>query len=224
MPVMTAPDDAIDVPPRRVVLFHAPRSRSSGTLALLEELGAEHEVELLDLTRNEQREARYLNVNPMGKVPAILHNGVLVTEQVAITIHLADLYPEAGLAPAIGEPLRGAWLRWIAFYGSTFEPAMVDRALGRDGGNASTSPYGGDADAVVAVLAAQLGDGPWLLGSRYTAADVLWGSALGWMLRFGVVASTPAFEAYAARVAARDGVQRALARDAQWIGARKTAG
>ena len=113
---------------RHVTLFHSPNTRSTGVLILLEELGADYELNLVDMKANEQRAAAYLAINPMGKVPAILHRGALVTEQVAIFLYLADLYPEAGLAPPIGDALRGPYLRWMVFYGSCFEPAVVDRA------------------------------------------------------------------------------------------------
>ena len=110
----------------------------------------------------EQRGPDYLAVNPMGKVPAVMHGEALVTEQVAVYIYLADLFPEAGLAPAIGDPDRGPYLRWLAFYGSSFEPAAVDRALKRDGGGAAMSPYGGDFDTVLNTIVGQLRKGPIL--------------------------------------------------------------
>ena len=112
---------------RHVTLFHSPNSRSGSALVLLEELGADYELKVLNLKTGEQRQPAYLAVNPMGKVPAIRHGDAVVTEQVAVYLYLADLYPEAGLAPAIGDPLRGPYLRWMAFYGSSFEPALMDR-------------------------------------------------------------------------------------------------
>ena len=80
----------------------------------------------------EQRGAAYLAINPMGKVPAVLHGDALVTEQGAVYTYLADLFPQAGLAPTLGDPLRGPYLRWMFFYGSSFEPAVVDRSMKRD--------------------------------------------------------------------------------------------
>ena len=93
--------------PRHVTLFHAAQSRSGGVLALLEEIGADYELSVLDLRHGEQRKDGYLAVNPMGKVPAIVHDGALVSEQGAVYAYLGDLYPEAGITPAIGDPLRG---------------------------------------------------------------------------------------------------------------------
>jgi glutathione S-transferase len=97
-------------------------------LILLEEIGAPYQLHVLNMKTDEQRRPEYLAINPMGKVPALKHDGALITEQVAIFLYLADLFPEAGLAPPIGDPLRGPYLRWMVFYGSCFEPAVVDRA------------------------------------------------------------------------------------------------
>lgn len=130
-----------------------------------------------------------------------------MTEQVAIYLYLADQFPEAGLAPAIGDPLRGPYLRWLAFYGSSFEPAAVDRALKREPGPAAMSPYG-DFDTVIDTVARQLATGPHLLGERFTAADVLWGTALDWMITFNIVPPRPEFTGYVQRFKARPAVVR----------------
>ena len=96
---------------RKIIFYHSPQSRSAGTLFLLEELGADYELRTLNLQKNESRQSEYLGVNPMGKVPAIVHDGALVTEQGAVYTYLADLYLEAGITPAIGDPLPGPYLR-----------------------------------------------------------------------------------------------------------------
>ena len=199
---------------RQVTLFHSPNTRSTGALVLLEELGADYALHVLNMKAGEQRRPAYLAVNPMGKVPAILHGGALVTEQVAVFIYLADLYPEAGLAPAIGDPLRGPYLRWLAFYGSCFEPAVVDRAMKRQPAPASTAPYG-DYDTMLKTLTDQLAVGPYLLGERFSAADVLWGTALTWTTMFKLVPELPVITDYMARMNARPAVARARAKDAE---------
>ncbi|TDH64150.1 glutathione S-transferase family protein [Dankookia rubra] len=206
----------------QITLFHSPNTRSSGTLVLLEELGAPYALQVLDMKAGENRQPAYLAVNPMGKVPAILDDGALVTEQVAVFIHLADRFPEAGLAPPLGDPLRGPYLRWMAFYAGSFEPAVVDRASGRPDLDPRMSPYG-SYDTVMETLRAQLVPGPWLLGERFTAADVLWGGALAWTMMFGVVPKLPEFTAYSARVTARPAVQRVRERDAALAAAQDTA-
>jgi glutathione S-transferase len=199
---------------RRVTFFHAPNSRSTGTLILLDELGAEYDLHLLNLKTGQQRLPEYLSINPMGKVPAIRHGDELVTEQAAVYMYLAELYPEAALAPAIGDPLRGPYLRWMVYYGSSFEPALVDRALKREPAPQAMSPYG-DFDTVYNTLAAQLEKGPYLLGERFTAADVLWGAALAWTTSFGLLTPPPAMKDYIERINARPAFVRMRARDAE---------
>jgi glutathione S-transferase len=146
-------------------------------------------------------------------VPAISHLGEVVTEQGAIFIYLADLYADQGLAPQMGDPLRGPYLRWLYFYGSSFEPAVVDRAQKREPVPPSTCPYG-DFDTMFKTLNDQLAKGPYLLGETYTAADVLWGSALRWTTQFGLLPLTPEVTGYIERVTSRPAFARAQARDA----------
>jgi glutathione S-transferase len=203
---------------RHVTLFHAPQSRSGGALVLLEELGADYELHVLDLKKGEQRQPAYLAINPMGKVPAIRHEGALVTEQGAVYAYLADLYPEAGITPAIGDALRGPYLRWLFYYGSSFEPALIDRSLKREPAPASTSPYG-DYETMLKTLTDQLGKGLYLLGDRFTAADVLWGSALRWTTMFKLVAETPVVVDYIGRVTSRPAFARAAKIDADLVAA-----
>jgi glutathione S-transferase len=197
-----------------LTLFHAPNSRSGAARILLEELGAPYDLHVLNLKKNEQRAPEYLAINPMGKVPAIRHGDALVTEQPAVFIYLADLFPEAGLAPALGDPLRGPYLRWLAFYGSSFEPAINDLAMKREPAPPMMCPYG-DYDTMLATLTGQLRAGPYLLGERFSAADVLWGTALGWMTMFKLVPELPEIMAYIDRVSSRPAARRAAEADAQ---------
>jgi glutathione S-transferase len=199
---------------RRVTLYHCPRSRSSGVLNLLEELQADYELQVLDMAAGETRTPGYLAINPMGKVPALVHGDAVVTEQSAVYIYLADLYADRGLAPALHDPLRGPYLRWMAFYGGAFEPAVVDRAQQRESGGLQMSPYG-DYDTMIATLNAQLGGGAYMLGERFTALDVLWSNALGWTTQFGLVEVTPAMRDYLDRCMARPAFGVARERDAE---------
>lgn len=199
---------------RHVTLFHAPNTRSLGVLFLLEELGVDYELKVLNTKAGEQHQPEYLAVNPMGKVPALIHNGALVTEQVAIFLYLADLYPEAGLAPLTGDPLRGPYLRWLVYYAASFEPAVVDKAMKREPGLRAMSPYG-DFDTMLGTLTGQLAKGPYLLGEKLTAADVLWGTALTWSTRFGLVPELPVIESYMNRVNRRPAAVRAKQKDAE---------
>ncbi len=197
-----------------LTLFHSPRTRSTGIRVLLEELGAPYELHVLNRKASDTKGGQYRAVNPMGKVPAVRYGDAVVTEQVALTIFLADLFPAAGLAPATDDPLRGPYLRWIAFYGSCFEPAVVDRALQREPGPHAMSPYG-TYEAVMDALEGQLAPGPWLLGERFSAADVLWGMGLSWTMAFKVAPERPAFVALAERFKARPAYQRVTAWDGE---------
>ncbi len=199
---------------RALTFFHAPQTRSSGTLILLEELGVPYDLRLLNMKAGEQRQPPFLAINPMGKVPALKQGDALITEQVAIFIYLADLFPSAGLAPALDDDLRGPYLRWFAYYAACFEPAVVDRALKREPGPLAMSPYG-SFDTVFLTLTDQLKAGPYLLGQRFSAADLLWGVSLGWTTAFGLVPETPEIAAYMKAIQARPAVARATARDAE---------
>ncbi|WP_233840238.1 glutathione S-transferase [Dyella sp. 2HG41-7] len=201
---------------RKVIFYHAPNSRSGGTHALLEELGADYELRLVNLKSGEQRQPAYRAINPMGKVPAIRHGDALITEQPAVFLYLADLYADVGLAPAIDDPLRGPYLRWMVYYGSSFEPALVDQSLNRAPAPPSTSPYG-TWDDVLNTLHTQLANGSYMLGERFTAVDVLWGGALHWATMFHLVPETPTIRAYIERVITRPAMQRAAARDAEFV-------
>jgi glutathione S-transferase len=206
----------------KVTLYHSPNTRSSGVLTLLEELGAPYDLHVLDMKAGEQRQAAYLAVNPMGKVPAVTHGDALITEQVAIFLYLADLFSEAGLAPSLNDPLRGPYLRWMVYYASCFEPAVVDRALKREPGTPAMSPYG-DFDTMLDTLVAQLAKAPFLLGERFSAADVLWGGALAWTTMFKLVPERPEVTAYISRIGARPAVARARAKDAELAAAQEAA-
>jgi glutathione S-transferase len=199
---------------RHVTLFHNPQSRSRSIRILLEELNADYELHVVNLSAGEQRKPEYLAINPMGKVPALKHGDALVTEQAAILMYLADLYPEAKLAPPIGDPLRGPYLRWMVFYGSCFEPAVMDRSMKREPAPRGTSPYG-DFDTTLGTVTQQLAKGPWLLGETFTAADVLWGTALAWTVGFKLVPELPEIKAYIDRFSARPAVIRAREKDAE---------
>ena len=170
----------------------------------------------------EQRQPAYLAVNPMGKLPALRHGDALITEQVAIFLYLADLFSEAGLAPLIGDPLRGPYLRWMIFYAACFEPAVIDRSTQKDPAPLPMSPYG-DYDTMLKTLTDQLAQGPYLLGERFSAADVLWGGALTWTTMFKLVPELPVIMSYVQRAASRPAVARVKAKDAELTEAHEAA-
>ncbi len=199
---------------RQITLFHSPNTRSSGALILLQELNAEYDLHVLNMKENEQRGFEYLSINPMGKVPAVKHGDVLITEQVAIFLYLADLYPEAKLAPDIGDSFRGSYLRWMVFYGSCFEPAIIDRAQKREPAPPAMSPYG-DYDTMLNTLTEQLSKGEYFLGDQFTALDVLWGTALTWITMFELVPALPVIQTYIDRLNVRPSVTWTREKDAQ---------
>jgi glutathione S-transferase len=203
---------------RQITLFHLPNSRSTGALMLLKELNAQYELHVLNVKINEQRGAEYLAINPMGKVPAIKHGDELITEQVAIFLYLADLYPEANLAPKIGDPLRGSYLRWMVYYGTCFEPAIVDRANKREPLSPLVSPYS-DFDTMLNILTAQLSQGDYFLGDKFTALDVLWGRAFTYVTMFEIVPLLPIIKTYIDRINARPATIWVKEKDAELVAA-----
>jgi glutathione S-transferase len=200
----------------RVTLYYAPQTRALAARILLEELGAPYDLHVLNMRAGEQRKPAYLAINPMGKVPAITHGGALVTEQAAIFIYLADLYPKAGLAPPVGSRLRGPYLRWLVYYGNCFEPALMDKSMNHAPAPPSQSPYG-DYDTMLGTLTAELRKGPYLLGEKFSAADVLWGTALAWTTMFKLVPELPEIMAYIGRIGSRPSVVKVRAEDAELV-------
>ncbi len=196
----------------RITLYYSPQSRATGARVLLEELGEPYDLDVLNMKAGEQRRPAYLAINPLGKVPAIRHGDALVTEQVAVFIYLADLFPQAGLTPALSDPRRGPYLRWIAYYGSAFEPALIDKSMKREAAPAQQSPYG-DYDTMMATMESQLARGPYLFGEQITAADILWGIAFHWTMMFGLVPQKDVFVRYAERITSRPAFKRIWAAD-----------
>ncbi len=194
-------------------LYWAPRTRSLRALWLLEESGAPYERVRLDLSTGAHRTQEYRAINPMAKVPALGDGPVVVAESGAICAYVADAYPEAGLAPPIGDPARGRYLQWLFFSPGCIEPAYLTKSA-----NITVRPETagfGDFDRVFDVLDAAVQPGPWLLGERFSAADVLIGADLHFgMDIFKIVPERPALRAYVDRCLARPAFQRAKAIDA----------
>jgi glutathione S-transferase len=189
-------------------LYWAPRSRSFTALWLMEETGKPYERVLTDITSGGQKTPEYLAINPMGKVPALQDGAATLAEAAAICAYVAERYPEAQLAPALGDPLRAKYLYWLFFAPGCIEPAMVQVATKIE--MSSIAAGWGDAQRVYDVLDRALEKGPWILGENFSAADVAIGSALNFSVRlFKMVPSRPSFDAYLARCMARPAFQRA---------------
>lgn len=191
----------------KLTLYGHPHSRASVVHCMLEELGEPYEYRLLDLQKGEQKAPAYLAVNPMGKVPALEDGDVIVTEVAAICCYLADAYPRAGLAPPIGDPLRGPYLKWLFFGPACIEPAMMERMFGWQVPRRGATGWG-DLDTVMDVVAAALTEGPYLLGAKFTAADVVIGSGLAWGMMFKGIPERPVFTSYVGRLSERPAWQR----------------
>jgi glutathione S-transferase len=200
----------------KLTLYHAAPSRSSVTLWMLEEIGEPYDVHLLSLTKGDNRNADYLAVNPMGKVPALKHGDVVITENAAICAYLADEFPRAKLNVPVGNPLRGVYLKWLFFGPSCIEPAMMDKAFPRKEEARRAALGYGDYDTVLDVVAKAVAKGPHILGEQFTAADVVIGSGLRFGMMFKLLPERPEFTAYVGRLAQRPALQRADAKDKEY--------
>jgi glutathione S-transferase len=189
-------------------LYWCPRTRSFTALWLMEETGQPYERVLTDISTGAQRNADYLKVNPMGKVPALQDGEATLAEAAAICAYVAERYPEAKLAPPVGDPLRAKYLYWLFFSPGCIEPAITQLATKLEMN--SVAAGWGDAQRVIDVLDTALQKGPWLLGENFSAADVMIGSGLNFGVRlFKMIPSRPSFDAYLARCMARPAFQRA---------------
>ena len=197
----------------KLTLYHAAPSRSSIVRWMLEEIGEPYELSVLSLMKGEQSAPGYLAVNPMGKVPALKHGDVIITEAAAICTYLADEFPQAKLNVPVGDPRRGPYLKWLFFSPACIEPAITDQAFPRrEQPSRGTLGYG-DFDTVMNVVAKGVEPGPYLIGEQFTAADVVVGSTLRWGLMFGLLPTRPEFMAYVGRLEQRPALQRATALD-----------
>jgi glutathione S-transferase len=199
----------------KLTLYHAAPSRSSIVRWMLEELGEPYDLHVLNLAKGEQHAPEHLAINPMGKVPALRHGDMVVTEAAAICAYLADEFPQARLNVPIGDPRRGAYLKWLFFAPSCIEPAITDRAFPRqEQPRRGTLGYG-DYDTVMDVVAEAVALGSYLMGEQFTAADVVVGSTLRWGMMFDLLRKRPEFVAYVSRLEQRPALQRATALDRQ---------
>lgn len=188
-----------------LTLYSNPMSRGRIARWMLEEVGQPYEVRYLDYGPD-MKAPDYLAVNPMGKVPALVHGDKVVTEYAAICAYLADAFPEAGLAPAE----RSAYYRWLFFGAGPFEAAVISNALGFEVPQERRGMVGfGSLETTLTALERALADSPYLAGDRFSAADVATGSQIGWGLRFGTIEPRPVLQAYWDRLSARPALQRA---------------
>ncbi len=178
----------------KLTLYYNPMSRGRIVHWMLEEIGVPYELKTLDLAKKEHKTPEYLKLNPMGKIPTLVHRGVVVTEAPAILAYLADAFPQAGLAPAVDSPERGTYYRWLFFAASCVEYALIDKTYPRvkapDAGHIGYGTY----EDTVNTLEKAVANG-FILG-KFSAVDVFIASQIGWTMRSGALEPRPAFEKY----------------------------
>lgn len=198
----------------RPILYHMPQTRGGTTLWMNEELGGVCEIKLINLRKGEGRTPAFLKINPMGKLPALQHKDAAVTEAAAICAYLADAFPEKRLAPAMSDPGRGVYYRWMFFAPSCIEPMMLDR-LGKVARENTTAAGHGDYERVMSSIDHALSNGPWILGGQFSAADVVMGSTLNFATMFGAIPKEGRIREYVERVNARPAFQAMMKKSAE---------
>jgi glutathione S-transferase len=202
-----------------LTLYHCPRTRSTAVLALLAAMKVLDRVELREVDihhfRTGMGEPDPANPHPEGKVPLLVHDGVAIRERAAILLYLTDLFPGAGLGVPVGDPLRGRYLSWLAWYAGVMEPVLILEAAKLD--HPFLSATFRDAVAVRARLGEALAAGPWLVGDRYTAADLLCASPFVWFPDLDP--GSPEVADWVARCSAHPGLAAARDWDTQALAA-----
>lgn len=196
-----------------IILYTNPMSRGRIAHLMLEELQVPYRLELVDFDR--AKSPVFLALNPMGKVPTIVHRGVVVTEAAAVCTYLADAFPRAGLAPALDDPRRGTYLRWLFFAAGCGEPALLDKASPRQNPPPRRAIGYGSYNDVLDGLERAIQPGPWILGESFSAADVYVGSLIGWGLMSEGLEPRPSFLEYNARFEQRPAMKRVNQRCAE---------
>ena len=195
-----------------IVLHHHPYSRAATVVWMLEEVGVPYELRFVDILKGAQKAPDFLALNPMGKLPTLVDGDLVVTETAAIGLYLADRYAAGRLAPALDDPARGTYLRWSLFAPSVVEPGAMAKLQGWDfkPGQAGWGSY----ESMITAMESAVAGREYLLGDRFTMADVVFGATLRYMLRFKMMEPTPTLAAYAERLGARPALVRADARNA----------
>jgi glutathione S-transferase len=208
----------------KLIFYTNPMSRGRIVRWMLEETGCDYETVLLDYGTTMKGDD-YRAVNPMGKVPAIRHGDVVVTEAAAICAYLADAFLGAGLAPPPGDPKRAPYYRWMFFAAGPVEAVITGKALGllAPEDKKMMAGYGSFEETIDALEGAVSGPGPYICGEQFTAADVYVGASIGWGTQFGIIPKRDAFSAYLARITERPSYKRAVGIDDTLIAEQKAA-
>jgi glutathione S-transferase len=199
----------------QLVFYTNPMSRGQTVRWMLEEVGVPYETQILGYGTS-MKEEPYLSVNPMGKVPAIVHNGKVVTEVAAICCYLADAFPDAGLAPPTDQ--RADYYRWIFFTSGPIEAAFSNKSVGCEPEPEKQRMFGyGNYDLAIGTLEKALTGRTYIAGDRFTAADVFVGANVNFMLQFNLLEPRPVFTDYAGRMSERGAYRRAQEIDGKLI-------
>ncbi|WP_050726800.1 glutathione S-transferase family protein [Vulgatibacter incomptus] len=194
-----------------IVLYHHPYTRAANVVWMLEEVGAPYELHFVDAKAGGQKAPEILALNSMGKLPILVDGGAVVTESAAIGLYLADRYSLGELAPRTDDPARATYLRWSLFAPSVVEPGSMAK---REGWSFNEGAAGwGNHDAMLEAVRSALRDRSYILGDRFSMADVIFGGTIRYMLGFGLLAPEPIFESYVARLNERPALKRAEARN-----------
>lgn len=200
--------------PRGITLYHSPASRAFTAYWMLEELGVPFKIKTIDIRKGEQKAAAYLKLNPAGKVPTLTDGPVVVSENPAIAIYLADRYGYGTLAPRIEDPDRGPYLKWMVFSTAVVDPVATlhQKKIDLPGFDFSFGAF----EDMVQVLTGVLRDRQYLLGDRFSGADVVLGGTLSRLLYMKVLPEAPELLDYNDRLTQRAAFHRAA--DATWPG------
>jgi glutathione S-transferase len=200
-----------------LTFFHNPISRGRIAHWMLEEVGAPYETNLLRFDRGEHKTPQYLAINPMGKIPTIKHRDTVITEAAAICAYLADAFPASQLAPPVDSPQRGTYYRWLFFGAGCVEPALVDHLFKRPPPDRPGALGYGSYEDTLNTLEKALAPGPFLLGDRFSAADVYIASEIIWGTLSKALEPRASFQQYAARCNERPAYKRAAAQDEKYM-------
>ena len=194
-----------------ITFYHNPMSRGRMVHWMLEECGAPYEVKLVDFSKGQHKAPAFTALNPMGKLPTIVHKGVIITEAAAIITYLADAFPAAGLSPAVNDPKRGVFLRWMFFGAGCVDSALIDKMFSRPAPERPGAIGYGSFDDTVNAITLALKPGPYLLGEKFSAADLYISAQLGWGAFMKALQPSPEIGAYLERCRSRPAAQRSTA-------------
>jgi glutathione S-transferase len=198
-----------------VILKYHPFSRAAGVVSQLEEVGCPYTLDYVEMMAGEHKQPPLKSLNAMGKLPTLIDGDVVVTETAAIGLYLADRYSLGVLAPTPDDPARGTYLRWSLYSPSVIEPGCMAKASNWEF-NPRSAGFG-TYEEMLDTISAAIGEGPWLLGERFTMADVIFGGTVRWVTMCGMLDKRDEYMAYVERLNARPASARANAINERFV-------